>query len=123
MSRNRTYGQKIAAGFAVTVVLTLVLGGVATYALRYVVTSKDYVTSTYVRLLADAVRLDQMAERKSSALRGYLLTSEPRYLEQVREARTQFISTLNHLSDLLPSDDGRRQIAAIEQAEIEHQRA
>jgi len=43
MTRHWTFGKKIGAGLAITVVLAMAIGVIAVYALRNVVESKDRV--------------------------------------------------------------------------------
>jgi hypothetical protein len=57
MTRHWTFGQKVGAGFAVTVALAVTIGVVAVIALRSVVASKDRVIDVDAQLLIDAQAL------------------------------------------------------------------
>jgi methyl-accepting chemotaxis protein len=123
MPRNWTFGQKIGAGFAVTVSLTIVLGAVAVRTLRSVVESKDRVITVDAQVLLDAQRLHTATETKGSALRGFLLTREERFLDQMREARGAFAAALGRVKNHAATDQGRRQLEAIERVEADYQQA
>src|SRR3990170_8279395 len=90
MTRHWTFGQRIGAGFGVTVLLALAMGGIAVYALRTVVTTKDHLIDVNARLLTDAQELVAWRETKGSELRGFLLTRDDRFLTGMRAARARF---------------------------------
>jgi methyl-accepting chemotaxis protein len=89
MYNNWSFGRKLGAGFAVAVVLTFMVGGTAVYALQHVAQAKDRVLRVNVSALIDAQRLEAIAERRISALRGYLITKEQRYVDELAEARAE----------------------------------
>ena len=104
MASQWTFGQKIGAGFAVTVALALAIGVVAVYALRNVVASKDRVITVDAEELIDAEGLRAALERKGGAFRGYLLTRDDRFLVTMRDARTQFSASLDRLRKVATGD-------------------
>jgi len=85
-----TFGQKIGAGFAVTVALTIVISAVAVTALRGVVAEKDRVITDNAQILIEAERLQTASEGRVAALRGYLLAREQRSLDSHRAMRSEF---------------------------------
>jgi methyl-accepting chemotaxis protein len=121
MTRNWTFGQRLAAGFAVTVVLAITIGIVSVYALRAVVASKDNLINVNAYNLTDAERLRATLERKIAAFRGFLLTPEEQYLERVREARGEFSTILARLKSNVVTNESRQMIEAVERLEAEHQ--
>jgi methyl-accepting chemotaxis protein len=123
MARNWTFGQKLGAGFALTVVLTIAIGAVAIRALRTVVESKDRVITVETQLLMDAARLNTTAEAKGSSLRGYLLTREERFLDRMRASRAEFASILERLKGRASTDETRTFLESVERAEAEYQQA
>jgi methyl-accepting chemotaxis protein len=123
MARNWTFGQKIAGGFAVAILLTLIIGAVAVYALRAVVESKDRVISEHAQPLIDAQKLQFASERKSSAGRGYLLAPQERFLNSMREAREEVTAALERLKEHSDTEEARRLIAAMERSDAEYQQA
>ena len=123
MTRAWTFGQKIAAGFAVIVGLAMLVAGIAIYSLKTVVASKDHVIEVNAQNLADAQRLRAAGERKGGAARGYFLTREPAFLEQMKSARAEFSAAITGLKTRTYTDEGKRLVDQIERAEAEHQAA
>jgi methyl-accepting chemotaxis protein len=123
MTRHWTFGQRLGAGFGVTVLLALAMGGIAVYALRTVVTTKDRVIDVNARLLADSQELLAWRETKGSELRGYLLTRDDRFLTGMRAARARFAEVAARMrQDGLAGQD-RPLLEAVVAAEDEHQKA
>jgi methyl-accepting chemotaxis protein len=123
LGEHTTFGQKIAAGLTVTAVFAVVIGIVAVFALRTVVERKDRVITVNAPLLNDAQQLRVDLERKGSAVRGYLLTGEEALLQEMREARADFLTTLERLRQNAPTDDGRRMLEDDTRLEDELQQA
>lgn len=123
MTRHWTFGQKLAAGFSVTVALTMVVAGVGVNALRTAVESKDRVLTGSARILIDAQRARADLEQKVAAARAFLLTREDRFLDQVREARTAFRDTVSRLRAGLTTTEALGLLSQLERAEEEHQQA
>lgn len=123
MTRNWTFGQRVGAGFALTVALALCLAIVAIVTLRSVVTSKDQVINVNAQLLVDAERACTLIEGKSSAGRAFLLTREERWVEQMRASRGKFAAIVGRLKAHVYTDEGRRLVDSIEREEVEHQEA
>ena len=97
MIQHWTFGQKIGAGFAVIVALTIVIGTISVYALRSVVASKDHIITANVQSLLDAERLNGRRDEKAAAFRGFLLTGEERHIDQMRYTRREIATTLERM--------------------------
>jgi methyl-accepting chemotaxis protein len=123
MNRSWTFGKKIAAGFAAVIVLSILISAIAVYALKTVVASKDRVIEVNAQNLVLAEKLRGTIEGRSAAARGYLLTREERFLEQMKSARTDFATTITRLKTALHTDEGKRLIDLVERAEAEYQAA
>lgn len=123
MARSWTFGQKVGAGFALTVAFTLVIGLVAVMTLRSVRDAKDRVISVNAQNLIDGEKLEQATERKVAAARGYFLTREDSYLATMRTARTDFSDTLARLRAQVVAESGRQMLPRLERLEAEHQAA
>jgi CHASE3 domain sensor protein len=123
MIRHWTFGQRIGAAFAATVVLAMAIGIVAVFALRNVVASKDHVIDVNAQLLMGAQELRSLAERKGGEARGFLLTREERFVTGMRDARAQLTQVAERLRQIVDTDEGRRLLDAIVGSEDEHQRA
>ena len=123
MTRHWTFGQRIGAGFAVTVLLAVGIGVVAFVALRNVVASKDHVIEMNAQILAGAQEARSLAEKKGGEVRAFLLTREERFLIGMRDTRAQLTQVVERLRHTVDSDEGRRLLDAIVQSEADHQRA
>lgn len=118
-----TFGRKVGAGFAATVALTIVIGLVSIYALRVVVSSKDRVINVNAQILIESEQLNTALERKSSALRGFILTRDERFADDLRSARAEIAGALARLRAAVVTDEGHRELDQIERIEAEHQQA
>jgi CHASE3 domain sensor protein len=116
-----TFGRRVASGFAATLALTIVIGALSTYALRGVVSTKDRVINVNAQILIDSELLNAAIERKTSALRGFLLTRDERFADEVRAARAEIAATLARLRAAVRTVEGHRDLDQIERAEAEHQ--
>jgi methyl-accepting chemotaxis protein len=121
MGRSWTFGQKLALGFALTVALSIVMATIALYALNRAVASKDRVISVNARNLTDAAKLEAAAARKASAVRGYLLSGDERFLETETKEHQDFLQILAELKGQVFTDKGKMLLAKIEQLDTEHQ--
>lgn len=122
MTQHWTFGQKVGGGFAIMVALAIVIGAIAVLALRSVVETKDRVITINAQLLIDAQRLNLACEEKASSLRGFLLTGEERFLDQLSETRLRMGALISGLKGNLAEHE-RSLVDAIEHTEGEHQRA
>jgi hypothetical protein len=111
------------AGFVVTLILTVMIGGVAIYALRRTVSAKDRVIEVDAQLLIEAHALRGWQERKSGAARGFLLTRDDRQFTQMNDARAAFGDALSRVRRYIHTEETRRLTDGIERAEADHQRA
>jgi CHASE3 domain sensor protein len=123
MKRDWTFTQKIAAGFVVVLVLTLITGVIAIASLRSVVAAKDDVLGGHAQNLIDAQKLHVAFERHRSASRGFLLGREARFLEQMREARREAAQMFERLERNVRSDEERRQLRTIAALEPDYYQA
>src|SRR5258706_13141825 len=108
MARSWAFGKKIGAGFAAVVVLSMLISAIAVYALKTVVASKDHVLEVNAQNLVDAEKLRGATERKGGAVRGYLLTREERFLDQLKSARGDFGATTTRLKAIANTDEDKR---------------
>lgn len=121
MSGQWTFGQRIAAGFTVTIVLTIIIGAVAVTTLRNVIDSKDRVIDVNAQMLVDAQALQTAREQKSVAVRGFLLSPSSEEMAKLQAARNAVRDSLERLRAAAYTDDGRRLLDSIDQADREHQ--
>jgi methyl-accepting chemotaxis protein len=123
MARNWTFGRKVGAGFALIVLLAVAMGGVAVYALRSVVASKDRVITANAPLLIGAESFNGLQDRAAAQARAFLLTREERFLERLRETQAEADAELNHLRQLMDTDERRRRLDTVERARMEYRQA
>jgi methyl-accepting chemotaxis protein len=107
----------------VTVALTAAIGGVAVYALRDAVASKDRVISVDAQRLTDTERLRVAAERKVGNARTFLLTGDERYLDLMRQARADFTAAVERLRRTSTRQTERDLLDTVVRAENDHQQA
>lgn len=120
MDNNLTFGQKLAGGYAVTVAFAVVISAMAVYALNGAVASKDRIITVNSQILIDAETMETDAERRASAARGYLLTREERFADQLRGARTDFSVVMNRLKLIVTGEEGRRLLDGTERASTDY---
>jgi methyl-accepting chemotaxis protein len=123
MARHTTFSQKVAAGFGVSALLTIAVGAVTVVALNNVVTSKDDVITVEAQQLIDVERLRVILERKVNAGRTYLFTGEATYIDQMRQARGEFVDGLDRLTRAAAGSDAQNLLATVRRSEEEHQQA
>ena len=119
MIRLWTFQRKLAAGFAVMVGLTVLIAGIAVYALRTVVASKDRLVAVNSRNLTDAQRLLADSNGHVAAFRGFLLLGDDRFLEQRREAAVAIEETFRSLDQSVYTPEGQRLLNDIRNAQTE----
>jgi methyl-accepting chemotaxis protein len=121
MNQHWTFGQKVGAGFAVVVALAILIGVIAVRTLDSVVAAKDRIINVNSHLLLDAERLSGASDEHAAAFRGYLLTTEERYTEQIQETTQRIRATIDRLRRGVSTDESRQMLEAIERAEADYQ--
>jgi methyl-accepting chemotaxis protein len=81
------------------------------------------VITVNARLLVDAERLEEAAERKVASARGFFVARDDSYLARMQDARGEFRETLGRLRSATVTEDGRSALATIERLENAHQDA
>jgi methyl-accepting chemotaxis protein len=102
LNETWSFGRKIGVGFAVVVALTVLAGMITILALREVVSSKDRVLDVNARGLVNAQQIDNSAEKRVSAMRGFLITGEQSYIDEMLAQRTETIKLLDQLTASRP---------------------
>jgi methyl-accepting chemotaxis protein len=121
MAQHWSFGRKLAAGFGVAVAFTAINGLLSVMAMRDVVDAKDRVIDGETRALVGAATLETAVEQHVSALRGYLLTAESRYADELVVAQTRFLDVIRGLKAELPSDVA--ELSVIEASHVEYARS
>jgi methyl-accepting chemotaxis protein len=120
MMAGRTFGTKLAAGFGLTLALTLLMTTTSVLALRYVMTTKDHVITSATEALAGAEQLNALAERRIGDYRAYLLSGTEEWLKATRDARTEFLNKLGELRGALEQPSAVRLLDAVAATEARH---
>ncbi len=102
-----TFGRKLAAGFALSWILLLVVGAASYRGIQSLVETSRWVTHTYA-VLDDVAKVLNIVVDAESMQRLYLLTGELRYLESSAGASERVAAQLADLR-LLTADNPRQQ--------------
>jgi len=111
-----SFGRKLGLGFAAVVALGLLAAAITLVALRRVAEAKDQALHINARGLVDAQRLENGAERSISSTRGFLITGERLYIEQLAAARADVDGLL---TPLMTRSELQAQVSALREAELE----
>jgi methyl-accepting chemotaxis protein len=101
MIAGRTFSGKLAAGFALTTALTLLMGISSVVALTVVVGAKDNVIQQASVVLVGAERLNTRIESRIGNYRAYLLNGQQQYLDATNADREAFLEQVVQLRDEL----------------------
>jgi methyl-accepting chemotaxis protein len=120
MMAGRTFGSKLAGGFALTVGLTLLMGAASVAALTLVVSSKDDVISTAEQGLSGAEQLSTTVEQRISDYRAFLLGASQTSLDNTNADRALFLDQVGRLKGLLTDPVELNLLNAVSTAEAAH---
>jgi methyl-accepting chemotaxis protein len=101
-----TFGRKVAAGFTLVLLLSVVIGVVAVGAIRSGDAAQKEITA-HVALLSDTERLRAARSQQTTAIRDYSLTGDRSHLTVEREASAEYTRILAALTRAAPSQTGR----------------
>jgi methyl-accepting chemotaxis protein len=113
MDRTWTFGRTISVGFAAVVALTLVMAVIALAGLHHVVQRKDEVIDTDTRLVLDVQKLLTIRDARAAANRGYLLSGQPKYLDEQYRNDDRFDAQINEIRALVDTARGRQLVDQI----------
>ena len=122
MASQWTFGQKIAAGFALVTGLTVVVTVMGVYELNQIIEEKDHTINVSAKNLHEAQALTAAFAEKVAADRGFLIDHDPKNLEEAEGARRTFLDLLQALEKDLGTDQGRRYLEEIKKLEEEHEK-
>ena len=120
MMAGRTFGSKLAGGFALSACLTLLMGISAVVALTIVVHGKDAVIAEASDSLVTAERLNTTMESRISNYRAYLLNGQQQYLDLSNANRTTFLDMVSTLKAKLTNPTELALLNTVSQAEAAH---
>jgi methyl-accepting chemotaxis protein len=120
MMAGRTFGAKLAAGFGLTLALTVLMTATSVLALRYVLTTKDNViTSTVVNDIG-VQELKTLVEKRIADYRAYLLGGTDEWLTATRQDRTDLLAKISELHASLTDPTALRLLEVVTVTESQH---
>lgn len=123
MMAGRTFGNKLAGAFALTVILTLLMGAASVIALNVVTNSKDDVIRLATNNLVATEKLNTTMESRISDYRGYLLNGTQEYLDLTNQDRASFLDQVGRLRGTLTNETSLSLLADVSAAELAHYNA
>lgn len=120
---RRTFGTKLAAGFGITVFVTLLICAASVAALSVVVDAKDQAIKVAVADLVSAEHLSTTAESRVSDYRAYLINASQDSLNATAADRQEFLALVTHLRGTLTDPTARNLLDAVSSAEVTHSAA
>ncbi|WP_433383267.1 methyl-accepting chemotaxis protein [Actinoplanes sp. CA-142083] len=120
MMSGRTFGAKLAAGFGLTLALTLIMTATSGFALRYVLVTKDKVIRIASTSLVETQALNAMMERRIADYRSYLLAGTPEVLTTVNQDRANFLQQVTRVRAALQNADAIRLLDVVITTEAAH---
>jgi methyl-accepting chemotaxis protein len=120
MMAGRTYGKKLAAGFGLTLGLTVLIAATSVAALAFVVNSNNKVIAAATDNLVGAQRLETTMESRISDYRAFLLNAKQQYLDLTDGDRASFLDQVIALRNLLTDPRARSLLEQVSAAEAAH---
>ncbi|HYC69681.1 MAG TPA: methyl-accepting chemotaxis protein [Opitutaceae bacterium] len=120
MNLRWTFGQKIAAGFAVVLAFTIVGSLVSIRALRTVTAEYEQLLAGHVASLADAAKFQGAMEFKVAAFRGFLLTGKEDMVRRQAQADAEVSRLMRQLHSRARPGESVELLQRIERAYGEH---
>jgi methyl-accepting chemotaxis protein len=120
MMAGRTFSGKLAAGFALTTALTLLMGIASVVALTVVLAAKDNVIQQASVVLAGSERLNTKIESRIGDYRAYLLGGKQSSLDATNADRESFLAQVVQLREQLTEPQELNLLDAVTAAEAAH---
>jgi methyl-accepting chemotaxis protein len=120
MNRTWTFGRQITICFATMVALTAVLGGVALYGLHSAVSSKDRVIDVDSQVVLFSQELLTARAERAAAFRGYLITGEQTFVDQMNQQSAVFDQVLGRIRLLVHTGRGRELVEQIRVRNVQY---
>jgi len=119
MLNKMSVGTKVAAGFAMLLLILAISSGVSYYS----VSQMASISATAERTSKNAFLAAQMEDaldRRISGIRGYLLTGKDKELASYQKAKQDFSDSAEELRPQVKSDEGKQLLAKVDQASQEY---
>jgi methyl-accepting chemotaxis protein len=113
MMAGRSFGTKLAAGYGLSVLLTVITTATSVGALTYVLTGNNRSIEAATVQLSGARQVETTAESRISDYRAYLLTGQPEYLTATTQDRENLLAQIGTLRQKLTDATERRLLDAV----------
>ncbi|MGX6606332.1 methyl-accepting chemotaxis protein [Micromonosporaceae bacterium Da 78-11] len=120
MMANRTFGNKLAGGFGLTLGLTVLIALTSVAALTFVKNSNNAVLASATHNLVGAQKLNTAMESRISDYRAYLLNGKQEWLDQTTKDRGIFLDEVGQLRDTMDDSKAQSLLEAVVVAEAKH---
>jgi hypothetical protein len=120
MMAGRTFGKKLAAGFGLTLGLTVIIAATSVAALAFVVNSNNKVIAAATDNLVGAQRLETTMESRISDYRAYMVSAQPKNLTLTNNDRATFLQEVGVLRNTLTDSRARSLLDQVSAAEATH---
>ncbi|MFP2932224.1 ATP-binding protein [Pyxidicoccus sp. 3LG] len=121
MGRPWTFAQRVGAGFIASLLVALVLAGTSAVALMSARTSNKARILDFSMDLLEVERLRRAFSDKVSSGRGYALSGDPLFAEDMAAARERFTATYQRLKPRLDGEPVATLLESAVHAELEHE--
>ncbi|ATB44498.1 ATP-binding protein [Corallococcus macrosporus] len=123
MARPWTFAQRAGAGFVVSLLVALVLAGTSVVALLSMRTNHKARILELSRDVLDVKHLERTFNDKVVSGRGFALSGDAFFAQDMSVARERFINTYESLKRRLTQEPLATQLEAVSHAELEHEEA
>ncbi|NVI98903.1 PAS domain S-box protein [Myxococcus sp. AM009] len=123
MARPWTFAQRAGAGFIISLVVALVLAGTSVVALLSVRANHKARILELSRDVLDIKQLERTFNDKVVSGRGFALTGDVFFAQDMSVARERFLATYEALKRRLTQEPLATQLEAVSHAELEHEEA
>ncbi|HEX8433745.1 ATP-binding protein [Archangium sp.] len=97
MRRRWTFARRIAVGFTASLLVALAIAAITSLALRSVLTNDEQLNAKHVLHRVEVERLHRSLSDKLASQRNFDLTGDASYQREARQAREEFLGTLERL--------------------------
>ncbi|MBP2000639.1 methyl-accepting chemotaxis protein [Paenibacillus shirakamiensis] len=112
--------KKLFSGFAVTILLTLIVATISYVQLSTINKSYSHLLNNQVTNILSAKELQYIVTKQAKDLRGYLLTGDNEQLDAYRQGRASFANELKQLDNKLPVGQTKAVLSELKDLEAKY---
>jgi signal transduction histidine kinase len=113
---SRNVLRRLFVIFAILATLTVLVSAISILSLRWTIQTKDHVLERYAQVEVAIEHLGALSERRARKLRSYLLTGNPRFVEEREASVREFQAALNRVERRLEYPDEERLVSELRDA-------